>query len=116
MESSNSLILTFGALSLSMLLIGILLLFCLVKVVRILNELNIRMQIVETRFEEIQDVLSQLNVKTQTAETKFEEIQGKLKNFTEDIGPFFSGGRELIDDIIKSKREAETAKEENPES
>lgn len=71
MESSNSLILTFGALSLSMLLIGILLLFCLVKVVRILNELNIRMQIVETRFE---------------------EIQGKLKNFTEDIGPFFSEG------------------------
>ena len=95
MESSNSLILTFGALSLSMLLIGILLLFCLVKVVRILNELNIRMQIVETRFE---------------------EIQGELKNFTEDIGPFFTGGRELIDDIIKSKRVAESAKEENPES
>ena len=52
----------------------------------------------------------------QIVETRFEEIQGKLKNFTEDIGPFFSGGRELIDDIIKSKREAETAKEENPES
>ena len=89
MESTNTLILIFGTLSLGLLLIGILLLFCLVKVVRILNELNIRMQIVETRFEEIQDVLNQLNVKMQTAETKFEEIQGKLKNFTEDIGPFF---------------------------
>lgn len=85
MESSNTLILTFGALSLGMLLIGILLLFCVVKVIRILNQLNIKMQI---------------------AETKFEEIQGKLKDFTEDIGPFFSGGRELIDDIMKSKREA----------
>ena len=69
-------------------IIGALLLFTLWKSARIMGEMNQRMN---------------------DAQTQFRELREEVKDFTQDLSPFFAGGRELIEDILKSKRAAEEA-------
>ena len=69
-------------------IIGVLLLFTLWKSARIMGEMNQRMN---------------------DTETQFRELREEVKDFTQDLSPFFAGGRELIEDILKSKRAAEEA-------
>ena len=69
-------------------IIGALLLFTLWKSARIMGEMNQRMN---------------------DAQTQFRKLREEVKDFTQDLSPFFAGGRELIEDILKSKRAAEEA-------
>ena len=69
-------------------IIGALLLFTLWKSARIMGEMNQRMN---------------------DAQTQFRELREEVKDFTQDLSPFFAGGRELIENILKSKRAAEEA-------
>ena len=80
-------VLSFFALVLIM-IIGALLLFTLWKSARIMGEMNERMN---------------------DTEMQFRELREEVKDFTQDLSPFFAGGRELIEDIPKSKRAAEGA-------
>ncbi len=80
-------VLSFFALVL-IVIIGALLLFSLWKSARIMEEMNQRMN---------------------DAQTQFNELREKVKDFTQDLSPFFAGGRELIEYILKNKRAAEEA-------
>jgi len=80
-------ILSFFALVLIVIIVA-LLLFTLWKSARIMGEMNQRMN---------------------DTEMQFRELREEVKDFTGDLSPFFAGGRELNEDILKSKRAAEEA-------
>ena len=61
---------------------------------------------------QLEDIKNQM----EGAEKKIELLHTKVNNFTQELGPFFAGGRELIDDILKNKREAELAQKQNQEN
>ena len=50
-----------------------------------------------------------MNQRMNDTETQFRELREEVKDFTQDLSPFFAGGRELIEDILKNKRAAEEA-------
>ena len=74
-------------------IIGALLLFTLWKSARIMGEMNQRIN---------------------DTETQFNELREEVKDFTQDLSPFFAGGWELIEDILKSKRAADEARMQTP--
>ena len=54
-------------------------------------------------------IMGEMNQRMNNTETQFNELREEVKDFTQDLSPFFAGGRELIEDILKSKRAAEEA-------
>ena len=54
-------------------------------------------------------IMGEMNQRMNDTETQFNELREEVKDFTQDLSPFFAGGRELIEDILKSKRAAEEA-------
>tara|TARA_B100000959_G_scaffold228000_1_gene243144 strand:+ start:1339 stop:1644 length:306 start_codon:yes stop_codon:yes gene_type:complete len=87
----------------------LLLLVSLWKAVGILMELNSKMK-------NVVDTIEDIKLRLEGAVKKIETLQGEASNFTRELSPFFTGGRELIDDILKNKREAEAAQKQVPEA
>ena len=50
-----------------------------------------------------------MNQRMNDAQTQFKELREEMQDFTQDLNPFFAGGRELTEDILKIKRAAEEA-------
>ena len=83
----------------------LLLLVSLWKALGILMELNRKMK-------KMVDSLEDMKLQLEGAEKKIEILHAGANNFVQELSPFFAGGRELIDDILKNKREAEAAQEQ----
>ena len=83
----------------------LLLLVSLWKALGILMELNRKMK-------KLVDSLEDMKLQLEGAEKKIEILHAGANNFAQELSPFFAGGRELIDDILKNKREAEAAQEQ----
>ncbi len=90
-------------------IIGALLLFTLWKSARIMGEMNQRMNDAQTQFKEAVRIMGEMNQRMNDTETQFRELREEVKDFAGGLTPFFAGGRELIEDILKSKRAAEEA-------
>jgi uncharacterized membrane-anchored protein YhcB (DUF1043 family) len=101
-------VLSFFALVL-IVIIGALLLFSLWKSARIMEEMNQRMNDAQTQFKEAVRIMGEMNQRMNNTETQFNELREEVKDFTRDLSPFFAGGQELIEDILKNKRAAEEA-------
>ena len=50
-----------------------------------------------------------MNQRMNDAQTQFKELREEMQDFTQDLNPFFAGGRELTEDILKNKRAAQKA-------
>ena len=53
--------------------------------------------------------MGEMNQRMNHTEAQFSELREEVKDFTQDLNPLFSEGRELIEDILKNKRAAEEA-------
>ena len=83
-----------------------LLLFSLWKAIGILDQLNSTIENTINGIDEIKQTLDEIKKSTASASGKIEVLQQGVDDFSEELGPFFSGGRELIDDILRNKRES----------
>jgi|TARA_B100001964_G_C14029513_1_gene507628 uncharacterized membrane-anchored protein YhcB (DUF1043 family) len=101
-------VLSFFALVL-IVIIGALLLFTLWKSARIMGGINQQMNDAQTQFKEAVRIMGEMNQRMDDTETQFGKLREEVKDFTQDLSPFFAGGRELIEDILKNKRAAEEA-------
>jgi hypothetical protein len=63
----------------------------------------------QTQFKEAVRIMGEMNQRMDDTETQFGKLREEVKDFTQDLSPFFAGGRELIEDILKNKRAAEEA-------
>ena len=101
-------VLSFFALVL-IVIIGALLLFTLWKSARIMGGINQQMNDAQTQFKEAVRIMGEMNQRMNDTETQFGKLRAEVKDFTQNLSPFFAGGRELIEDILKNKRAAEEA-------
>jgi hypothetical protein len=90
-------------------IVGAFLLFPPRKSARIMGEMNQRMNDGQTQFKEAVRIMGEMNQRMNHTEAQFSELREEVKDFTQDLNPFFSEGRELIEDILKNKRAAEEA-------
>ncbi|MDP6904584.1 MAG: hypothetical protein QF406_09075 [Verrucomicrobiota bacterium] len=73
----------------------------------ILKELN-------NRIKKASETLEDMKLSMKTTDEQIGLARNEVAGFTKELTPFFHGGRELIDDILKSKRESESGKMEEP--
>ena len=90
-------------------IIGALLLFTLWKIAKIIGKINQKMNEAQTQFKEAVRIMGEMNERMNNTEMQFRELREEVKGFTQNLSPFFAGGRELIEDILKSKRAVEEA-------
>ena len=58
--------------------------------------------------------MGEMNQRMNDTETQFSELREEVKDFTRNLNPFFAGGQELVEDILKSKRAADEARTQTP--
>ena len=96
-------------LNILLVILVLLLLVSLWKAVGILDQLNSNIK------RALKDI-DQIKSCTTSASEKIGNLQDGVNDFAKELGPFFAGGRELIDDILRNKREAEAANKQAQQS
>ena len=96
-------------LNILLVILVLLLLVSLWKAVSILDQLNSNIKRALTDIDQIKTY-------TSNASEKIGNLQDGANDFAKELGPFFAGGRELIDDILRNKREAEAANKQAQQS
>ena len=59
-------------------------------------------------------IMGEMSNRMKDAETQIKELHAEANAFAQKLNPFFTGGQELIEDILKSKRAADEARTQTP--